>query len=416
MQLKKQTINNYTLTDLTRLMQKYIADGQVNQSVRLLASAITAGIDGRQYDALAQAIYGWIRKNIRYIHDPVQAEWVQSADVTARIKTGDCDDFSVLAASLLESLGIRTKLRFVSTQPSGQVNHVFIDYYSPKLKKWIPFDAIVPKKVGWQSPSITGGFDMISVNRPGSIGFEPISTGIAVVGILGQFQQGGKALNWLAGKNSLIGKAFGGSERGHLTSKFFYKYFSDTFSDFLDYDGDTAGLISKYLSGWHKGKDKKYYVNLHYQGKEYPMRTDRNPNSHGELLEKAAGIILPNPERIPPYAYEMYQITETPKSAGQSSSLSVPTKTTTSTINTPLGPITVSVPGPDTEKIKRDLEAQAQKARQELADKIAPQKSLTTFSAEPQTAGFSVASGLLLTGLVVGGLMYAARSRGRASR
>lgn len=320
MYLKKET-EGYSLDDVTRTIRTLIESGRKNPAIREFAAGITGRIDGRQVDQLAQMIFAWIRKNIRYMYDPNGVEWIQAPEVTLQNRIGDCDDFTVLAGSLLESIGIRTQFNLVKTNGSDQFSHVFLSYWSPLQKKWIAFDAIVNKPMGWRSPAISGE-RIMGINQ---IGFDAILTSQIVYSAV---KNGSDAWKWLTGKKSVIGKIFGNSERGHLSSRFQAKYLQEAFSDFLIH-GDN--IWDNYVKRWWKGKDGKYYMTIIYKGKEYTNRTDNKPNSHEELIKKWANIILKDPEKVPDYALDSYLDPATGKTLAQIKAESGTAKTTTTT-------------------------------------------------------------------------------------
>ena len=72
----------------------------------------------------AKALYYFVRDNIVYISDPVSREFIQMPQATIVNGGGDCDDGSVLLASMLESIGIKTEFVY-------KPNHVYV-------KAWLP--------------------------------------------------------------------------------------------------------------------------------------------------------------------------------------------------------------------------------------------------------------------------------------
>jgi len=62
-------------------------------------------------------IQNWVRDNIIYVPDPRDTELLQTPPQTLSIGTGDCDDKSILVATLLETLGFTT--RYVAVGGSG---------------------------------------------------------------------------------------------------------------------------------------------------------------------------------------------------------------------------------------------------------------------------------------------------------
>ncbi|MGH6628247.1 MAG: transglutaminase domain-containing protein, partial [Burkholderiales bacterium] len=75
-------------------------------------------------------IRGWVQSTLRYerdprggdlLHDPVELIHSVQCEGSA---AGDCDDGAILTASLLESLGIRTRITAVSTREDRKLHHV----------------------------------------------------------------------------------------------------------------------------------------------------------------------------------------------------------------------------------------------------------------------------------------------------
>jgi transglutaminase-like putative cysteine protease len=76
----------------------------------------------------AKAIYYFVRDNFQYVSDPTAFEYVKSARESLATRGGDCDDASVLAANLLNAIGIRTRFVFIP-------RHVYIQAYLPDALK-----------------------------------------------------------------------------------------------------------------------------------------------------------------------------------------------------------------------------------------------------------------------------------------
>ena len=89
----------------------------------------------------AKAVFYFVRDNFEYVLDPTAFEYVKSAKQSLVSGGGDCDDASVLLASLLDSVGIRTKFVFIP-------GHVYVQAYLPESlrkykvnKDWVNLDA-----------------------------------------------------------------------------------------------------------------------------------------------------------------------------------------------------------------------------------------------------------------------------------
>ncbi len=105
----------------------------------------------------AKAIFYFIRDSFDYVSDPLQFEYVKSAKESLVSHNGDCDDSAVLAANLLQAIGIRTRFVFVP-------NHVYIEAYLPESLKrykseqdWVALDLTCKKcdfgELPWQTSS-----------------------------------------------------------------------------------------------------------------------------------------------------------------------------------------------------------------------------------------------------------------------
>lgn len=96
-------------------------------------------------EATAKAIFNWIKQNIQYREDPQGVQYVLSPSVTVNQKFADCKGFSILAGSILHSLGIPFKFRFakyINSQYPNEYSHVYI--VIPNGNKYITLDPTLP--------------------------------------------------------------------------------------------------------------------------------------------------------------------------------------------------------------------------------------------------------------------------------
>lgn len=90
----------------------------------------------------AKAIYYFVRDKFDYVNDPLAFEYVKSAKESLVTQNGDCEDASVLAANLLQAIGINTRFVFIP-------QHVFIQILLPEaLDKYKQED-------GWTNLDLT---------------------------------------------------------------------------------------------------------------------------------------------------------------------------------------------------------------------------------------------------------------------
>lgn len=99
-----------------------------------------------------QAIQRWVQDNIRYVADPPDVELVQTPQKTLEYGAGDCDDQSVLTASLLHSVG--HPVRFIAVGlKGGPLSHVLVQ--TQIGEKWAGVETILKKPLGWMPPGVT---------------------------------------------------------------------------------------------------------------------------------------------------------------------------------------------------------------------------------------------------------------------
>jgi len=76
----------------------------------------------------AKAIFYFVQNNFNYVPDPTAFEYIKTAKQSLRLPAGDCDDGSVLIASLLDAVGIKSRFVFIP-------RHVYIQAYLPEARK-----------------------------------------------------------------------------------------------------------------------------------------------------------------------------------------------------------------------------------------------------------------------------------------
>lgn len=161
---KSHTIPHASIKEVVEMMKTLIAKGKSDPRAIAFARSlmterrdgightIRKEIPGRDFDGIAKRLYSFMQSEIKYHRDPAGMEWLQDWEVSIKERAGDCDDYTILAATLFGALGVSTRIKVV--QIGKSYDHVFLEYFSPKQNKWIPFDAIVPKSVGWESKDI----------------------------------------------------------------------------------------------------------------------------------------------------------------------------------------------------------------------------------------------------------------------
>ena len=98
------------------------------------------------------SINNWVSKHIDYIEDPPGGHYTNAYGVLQR-KCGDCDDFSILVASMYESVGLDAALVFLNTDDNPEVDHMACLVYWPNdVKSFLNEEKAIMKQKGITSP------------------------------------------------------------------------------------------------------------------------------------------------------------------------------------------------------------------------------------------------------------------------
>lgn len=129
--------------------------GQKNPQIRQLALSIVSGVANNDSAGERAAVYQWVKGNIHFRGE--LDETVQTPEVTLKFAAGDCDDFSVLIAALLGSIGVQWEFRTVATGAKGNdFTHVYPVILDNQSGEWVALDATVSQAYpGWEPRRIT---------------------------------------------------------------------------------------------------------------------------------------------------------------------------------------------------------------------------------------------------------------------
>lgn len=135
--------------------------------MRKIALKVTAKCPERDGLCEARAIYDYVKRNVRYTGDiapiamgaggPVEGiDLYQSARRTLEMGGGDCDDQSILVATLLSLNGITSRLRVVKQSRGEDWSHIYPVAMLPKFSpgKAVALDTTLPgnDKFGVEAP------------------------------------------------------------------------------------------------------------------------------------------------------------------------------------------------------------------------------------------------------------------------
>jgi hypothetical protein len=128
--------------------------------VRIAAQQIVQSCPENDKHCEAASLHAFVRDAIRYVGDIRNVETVQFPEQTLELRSGDCDDKSLLLAALAESIGFSTRFCSVKTNNSPIYSHVLTQILIPR-EGWIsaetiPIDGRQEKApLGWFPPNAT---------------------------------------------------------------------------------------------------------------------------------------------------------------------------------------------------------------------------------------------------------------------
>jgi hypothetical protein len=155
-------------------LRQLIEDGIRDRFVRQKAVEIVNRAGVRPHDELGEirAIVKWVQNNVVYRKDPYMVEYFMTArrilkDVQAGQSAADCDDFVIVAASLLGSLGYPVGAIIVDSNKDGVFNHVMLTTktMAPTRQygnKWIVAELIFPNFKLNQSVPVSKVYPLIA--------------------------------------------------------------------------------------------------------------------------------------------------------------------------------------------------------------------------------------------------------------
>ena len=138
-----------TINEMRGLVDEALRDPQIHRLARDIVQSVPA------FDDLAEAnaLYEWVRRNIRFTKDPVNKETLYPPAELLKIRAGDCDDISMLLATLLMSVGYEARLMTVAAS-GDEFSHVYVE--ANINGQWIPLDpARYDSQFGVAPPAFT---------------------------------------------------------------------------------------------------------------------------------------------------------------------------------------------------------------------------------------------------------------------
>ena len=131
-----------TLKLMRRLVQRY----KKKLPLRQLALSIVRNNAPKDYRGEIHSLWRFVKQNIRYVKDIKGIETIQTPDKTLEFGQGDCDDQSVLLATLLEAVGHHTRFVALGFSPLPRYDHVLV---ATKMgNQWVPLETTEPWPFG----------------------------------------------------------------------------------------------------------------------------------------------------------------------------------------------------------------------------------------------------------------------------
>jgi hypothetical protein len=132
-------------------IQSMVRQGAKDFDVRQKAIDILmqSGVPPKDYLGEIKALFEWVQQNVRYTKDPYRVEVLHSARRMLELRAGDCDDMTILLASMLEAIGHPTRLVIIGPTPlqPDLFSHIYLE--ANCKGRWISLDPTMPFPVGW---------------------------------------------------------------------------------------------------------------------------------------------------------------------------------------------------------------------------------------------------------------------------
>ncbi len=122
-------------------------DPRVIQTARML----TMGIPPKSWRKEIRALFNFVQKHIRYVKDPTDTELLVSPTRLLDLRSGDCDDKSLLLAALLVAIDHPARFKAVGFE-TDSLTHVYVQ--AKVGEDWIALDTSENFPMGWEPPDI----------------------------------------------------------------------------------------------------------------------------------------------------------------------------------------------------------------------------------------------------------------------
>lgn len=138
------------------MMRQLVNQCKTNIQIRQAATNTIFLTPEKDEYSEAEAIFNFVRDNIRYVRDVNDVETLSTPMMTLEGRLGDCDDQTVLLASMLESVGYPTRFVVEGYTTPGEYDHVYMQ--ALVYGQFISMDPTEQNYMGWSPPDPVSQF------------------------------------------------------------------------------------------------------------------------------------------------------------------------------------------------------------------------------------------------------------------
>lgn len=133
-----------------RTMRALVNRARVDPMMIQAATSIIYLAPQRDQLAEVNALFEFVRDDIRYVRDVVGIETLADPRITLRRMVGDCDDQSTLLATLAEAVGYPTRFVMAGYRSPSVFDHVYVQVLAGG--QWIDADPTEDGPLGYAPP------------------------------------------------------------------------------------------------------------------------------------------------------------------------------------------------------------------------------------------------------------------------
>lgn len=149
---------------VAQYLKDMVLKSRESRVVRLFAIKIIRErhVAPKDYMGEIEALFEFVQRDIPYRKDAAFLDTFtepeqQIKDYLFGAPSGDCDDKSVLLASLLIALGHVPRFVLTNNMPGGKYTHIYVEVKHPKENSWIGLETTEAVELGWEPPTYKRG-------------------------------------------------------------------------------------------------------------------------------------------------------------------------------------------------------------------------------------------------------------------